>query len=56
MKLAGPLVVVSFMQYSLQVISVMFRGHLGKLALSSASLAISFAEVSGFSSMQDISL
>ncbi|XAR50239.1 hypothetical protein NMG60_11004509 [Bertholletia excelsa] len=48
-KLAGPLVVVSFLQYSLQMISVMFIGHLGELSLSSASLAISFAEVTGFS-------
>lgn len=31
--LAGPLVVVSFLQYSLQMISVMFIGHLGELPL-----------------------
>ncbi|KAF5944365.1 hypothetical protein HYC85_018442 [Camellia sinensis] len=42
--LGGPLVV-----YSLQMISVMFIGHLGELSLSSASMAISFAEVTGFS-------
>lgn len=47
--LAGPLVAVSFLQYSLQVISTMFVGHLGELSLSSASLATSFAAVSGFS-------
>ncbi|KAF3436931.1 hypothetical protein FNV43_RR19684 [Rhamnella rubrinervis] len=33
MFLAGPLVVVSFLQYSLQMISVMFIGHLGELTL-----------------------
>lgn len=47
--LAGPLVAVSFLQYSLQVISTMFVGHLGELSLSGASLATSFAAVSGFS-------
>ena len=50
-KIAGPLVLVSFLQYSLQMISVMFVGHLGELALSSASMATSFAGVTGFSIM-----
>ncbi|PSR89466.1 Protein DETOXIFICATION like [Actinidia chinensis var. chinensis] len=49
--LAGPLVVVSLLQYSLQMISVMFIGHLGELSLSSASMATSFAGVTGFSLM-----
>ncbi|PSR89468.1 Protein DETOXIFICATION like, partial [Actinidia chinensis var. chinensis] len=48
-RLGGPLVVVSFLQYSLQMISVMFVGHLGQLSLSSAAMALSFAEVTGFS-------
>ncbi|XP_058184638.1 protein DETOXIFICATION 16-like isoform X1 [Rhododendron vialii] len=47
--LAGPLIAVSLLQYCLQVISIMFVGHLGELPLSSASLATSFASVSGFS-------
>ncbi|KAF8399057.1 hypothetical protein HHK36_014923 [Tetracentron sinense] len=47
--LAGPLISVSFLQYCLQVISVMFVGHIGELALSSASMATSFASVTGFS-------
>ncbi|CAI0450857.1 unnamed protein product [Linum tenue] len=51
MKVAGPLVVVSFLQYSLQLISVMFVGRLGQLALSSASMATSFAGVTGFGFM-----
>ncbi|KAL9439118.1 hypothetical protein AB3S75_024725 [Citrus x aurantiifolia] len=51
MQLAGPLVVVSFLQYSFQMISVMFVGHLGDLSLSSASMATSFAGVTGFSYM-----
>lgn len=47
--LAGPLVAVSMLQYCLQVISVMCVGHLGELALSSASMASSFGSVTGFS-------
>ncbi|KAK9167371.1 hypothetical protein Scep_002562 [Stephania cephalantha] len=48
-RLAGPLMSVSFLMYSVQVISVMFVGHLGKLPLSGASMATSFASVTGFS-------
>ena len=51
MKLVGPLVMVSLLQHSLQMISIMFVGHLGELSLSSASIATSFAEVIGFSFM-----
>ncbi|XAR50237.1 hypothetical protein NMG60_11004507 [Bertholletia excelsa] len=50
-KLAGPLIIVSFLQYSLQMVSIMFVGHLGELSLSSASMAASFASVTGFSLM-----
>ncbi|KAJ4850877.1 hypothetical protein Tsubulata_007117 [Turnera subulata] len=51
LHLAGPLVVVSFLQFSLQMISLMFVGHLGQVPLASASLAASFAGVTGFSLM-----
>ncbi|KAF6137375.1 hypothetical protein GIB67_036412 [Kingdonia uniflora] len=47
--LAGPLISVNLLQYCLQVISVMFVGHLGELSLSGASMATSFATVTGFS-------
>lgn len=47
--LAGPLISVSVLQYCLQMISVMFVGHLGELSLSGASMATSFASVTGFS-------
>lgn len=46
--LAGPLICVSVSQSSLQLISIMFVGHLGELALSGASMATSFASVTGF--------
>ncbi|GLT36081.1 hypothetical protein SLA2020_104860 [Shorea laevis] len=47
--LAGPLVSVNLLIFALQIISVMFVGHLGELALSGASMATSFASVTGFS-------
>lgn len=47
--LSGPLISVSLLQFCLQVISVMFVGHLGELTLSGASMATSFASVTGFS-------
>ncbi|KAL6640346.1 hypothetical protein ACP70R_022195 [Stipagrostis hirtigluma subsp. patula] len=47
--LAGPLVVGFLLQNAVQMISVMFVGHLGELALASASMATSFAGVTGFS-------
>ena len=46
--LAGPLVAVSLLQQCLVLISIMFVGHLGELPLSGASMAISFASVTGF--------
>lgn len=49
--LAGPFIVVSFLQYSFLLTSLMFIGHLGELALSGASMATSFASVTGFSFM-----
>ncbi|KAK9162412.1 hypothetical protein Syun_003314 [Stephania yunnanensis] len=48
-RLAGPLMSVSFLMFCVQVISVMFVGHLGELPLSGASMATSFASVTGFS-------
>ncbi|KAA8535497.1 hypothetical protein F0562_030500 [Nyssa sinensis] len=53
--LAGPLVSVNLLLYCLQVISVMFVGHLGELALSGASMATSFASVTGFSFLTGMS-
>ncbi|XP_027357361.1 protein DETOXIFICATION 16-like [Abrus precatorius] len=47
--LAGPMVFVCVFQYSLQVISLMFVGHLDELLLAGASLAASFVNVTGFS-------
>ncbi|KAJ9568211.1 hypothetical protein OSB04_004177 [Centaurea solstitialis] len=51
LKLAGPLCLVSLLQFSLEIISIMFVGHLGEFSLSVASMATSFASVTGFSFM-----
>jgi len=37
LKLAGPLIMTNVLQFMLEMISVMFVGHLGELALSGAS-------------------
>ncbi|KAG9153719.1 hypothetical protein Leryth_005852 [Lithospermum erythrorhizon] len=47
--IAGPMVAVTISQYLLQIISVMMVGHLDELALSSTAVAVSIANVSGFS-------
>ncbi|XP_038687660.1 protein DETOXIFICATION 16-like [Tripterygium wilfordii] len=52
--LAGPLICVSLLQYLVQVISIMFVGHLGELSLSGASMATSFGSVTGISLMMGL--
>ncbi|XP_039003987.1 protein DETOXIFICATION 3-like [Hibiscus syriacus] len=47
--MAVPMVAVTVSQYSLQVVSMIMVGHLGELPLSACALAVSFANVTGFS-------
>ncbi|OMO59742.1 Multi antimicrobial extrusion protein [Corchorus olitorius] len=47
--LAGPMMAVTITQFLFQVISTMMVGHLGVLALSSSSIAVSLSGVTGFS-------
>ncbi|MCI01300.1 MATE efflux family protein 5-like, partial [Trifolium medium] len=47
--LAGPLTSASLLNFGIQIISVMFVGHLGELPLSGASMATSFTSVTGIS-------
>ncbi|XP_034571473.1 protein DETOXIFICATION 16 [Setaria viridis] len=49
LRLAGPLVVSFILRNAVQMVSVMFVGHLGELPLAGASLASSLANVTGFS-------
>lgn len=46
--LGTPLVVAVLLVFLLQVISLMFVGHLGTLPLAGASMAVSFSSVTGF--------
>ncbi|KAJ3686038.1 hypothetical protein LUZ61_015202 [Rhynchospora tenuis] len=46
--LAGPMIAGSLLQNVIQMISLMFVGHLGELSLSGASMASSFAGVTGY--------
>jgi multidrug resistance protein, MATE family len=48
-RLAAPLAAGFLLQKVIQTISIMFVGRLGELPLASASLATSFASVTGFS-------
>ncbi|KAL6604797.1 hypothetical protein ACP70R_042741 [Stipagrostis hirtigluma subsp. patula] len=47
--LAGPLIAGALLQNVIQMISVMYVGHLGELPLAGASMANSFATVTGLS-------
>ncbi|CAM6100111.1 unnamed protein product [Calypogeia fissa] len=47
-EIAGPMVLVNLLQYSILLVSTIFAGHLGVLELASASLANSIASVLGF--------
>ncbi|BAF19602.2 Os06g0494700 [Oryza sativa Japonica Group] len=52
--LAGPLVAGALLRYVIQMISVMFVGHLGELPLAGASMANSFTTVTGFSLLETL--
>ncbi|CAN0891333.1 Protein DETOXIFICATION 16 [Linum grandiflorum] len=51
LKLAGPMLFVSFLQFSLQMISVIMVGRLGEIHLASASLTTSLSGVTGYTLM-----
>jgi len=54
--LSGPLISVTLLNFGINLISLMFVGHLGELSLSGASMATSFASVTGFSLLVSFSL
>ncbi|KAG2650330.1 hypothetical protein PVAP13_1NG243100 [Panicum virgatum] len=54
LRLACPLVAGCLLQYVVQMVSVMFVGHLGKVELAGAAVATSFAGVTGFSLLTGI--
>eukprot|EP01018_Ginkgo_biloba_P009073 Gb_02019 [translate_table: standard] len=55
MKIAVPMIIANVLQYSINLVSVMFAGHLGEEELAGASLANSWALVTGYVLMVNIS-
>ncbi|XP_020217683.1 protein DETOXIFICATION 17 [Cajanus cajan] len=53
--LAGPMIFVSVFQYSLQMISLMFVGHLNELLLAAAALGTSFVNATGYNILMGMS-
>ncbi|XBI06151.1 hypothetical protein VPH35_134201 [Triticum aestivum] len=49
-RLAGPMIISCLLQNIINIVSLMFVGHLGELPLAGASLANSVASVTGFRS------
>ncbi|OEL25491.1 Protein DETOXIFICATION 14 [Dichanthelium oligosanthes] len=47
LRRAGPMIASCFLQNAVNIMSLMFVGHLGKLNLARASLAISITSVTG---------
>lgn len=48
-RIAIPMIIVTVSQYLLRVPPMIMLGHLGELSLSSASIATSLSNVTGFS-------
>ncbi|KAE8717195.1 hypothetical protein F3Y22_tig00110057pilonHSYRG00192 [Hibiscus syriacus] len=55
-KIALPLVLTGLLLYSRSMISMMFLGRLGELALAGGSLAIGFANITGYSVLSGLSM
>ncbi|KAL3689232.1 hypothetical protein R1sor_015541 [Riccia sorocarpa] len=49
--IAGPMILVNLLQFSLTVVSLMFVGHLGELELSSSQIAVTTAQATGLNVM-----
>lgn len=47
-RLAAPIIIVNLLLFSVNCVSLMFVGHLGELALASASIATALATISGY--------
>ncbi|KAL3686052.1 hypothetical protein R1sor_004074 [Riccia sorocarpa] len=53
-QIAGPMIMVNLLQYSLRVVSLMFVGRLGELALSSSQIASTTAAATGLNVMMGL--
>ncbi|KAM7274587.1 hypothetical protein ACFE04_016453 [Oxalis oulophora] len=55
-KLAFPIALTALIMYSRSIISMLFLGHLGDLELAAGSLAIAFANITGYSVLSGLAL
>ncbi|EEF48177.1 protein DETOXIFICATION 52 [Ricinus communis] len=55
-KLAFPIVLTALILYSRSIVSMLFLGHLGDLELAAGSLAIAFANITGYSVLSGLAL
>ncbi|KAG7984175.1 hypothetical protein I3843_04G145100 [Carya illinoinensis] len=55
-NLAFPMVLTGLILYSRSILSMLFLGHLGDLELAAGSLAIAFANITGYSVLSGLSL
>ncbi|XP_057421943.1 protein DETOXIFICATION 51-like [Lotus japonicus] len=56
MVLAFPIALTALIYYSRSIVSVLFLGHLGDLELAAGSLAMAFANITGYSVLSGLSL
>ncbi|XLR24581.1 protein DETOXIFICATION 51-like [Arachis ipaensis] len=56
MELALPIALTSLIFYLRSIVSMLFLGHLGELQLAAGSLAIAFANITGYSVLSGLSL
>ncbi|KAK4280950.1 hypothetical protein QN277_012501 [Acacia crassicarpa] len=54
--LASPIALTSLVFYSRSIVSMIFLGHLGDLPLAAGSLAIAFANITGYSVLSGLAL
>ncbi|XP_019052798.1 PREDICTED: protein DETOXIFICATION 53 [Nelumbo nucifera] len=55
-KIAGPIVLTSLLLYFRSIISMLFLGNLGDVELAGGSLAIGFANITGYSIMKGLAM
>ncbi|KAK2653770.1 hypothetical protein Ddye_013626 [Dipteronia dyeriana] len=55
-KIALPMVLTGLLLYSRSMISMLFLGHLGELALAGGSLAVGFANITGYSVLSGLAM
>ncbi|XP_043721986.1 protein DETOXIFICATION 52-like [Telopea speciosissima] len=56
LRLSFPIVLTALLVYSRSIISMLFLGHLGDMELAAGSLAIAFANITGYSVLSGLAL